>query len=175
MTWIINFWNIRLIRDVRRFEDVMYLQENVQAEYQGLILQNEDSSRKLCTDIVQKLYTGVLEISQAGKYTVPGGYHLYMNDMKELQNCYMDSQARGCMKHRVLREFLIEQEPRRRDILATDTALNMKAQELAGWEKIVKTTTRNDGIKAFKKQWLTATRYCQCLTESKSFLYLEGE
>ena len=76
----------------------------------------------------------MLEPPQAGKYITPGGYTLYMNQMKHMENAYSYSCAKGCMKQSVLRNFLIEQEPRRCEILAADTELNEKAKKLAGWE-----------------------------------------
>ena len=111
------------------------MQEDVKTEYQKFVQQNEDSSRKLCIDIVQRLHASVLEASRAGKYAVPGGYELYRYNMNKLTNDYKKSQAKGCMKEIVLRDFLDEQEPRRREVLATDKALNKQAKDLAGWEK----------------------------------------
>ena len=108
------------------------MQEDLQAEYGKFIQLNEDSSRKLCAEIIQDLHAPVLQASQDGKYTVPGGYELYMDDMNKVENDYRDSPARGVMRQSVWREFLDEQESRRREVLATDKELNKKAKELAG-------------------------------------------
>ena len=110
------------------------LQEDVKAEYQKFVQLNEDSSRKLCTDAIQHLHAPVLQASQAGKYAVPGGYKLYKDDIQTLKDDYKKSQARGCMILPVFREFIEQQEPRRREILATDKALNKHAKDLAGWK-----------------------------------------
>ena len=94
--------------------------------------QNKDKSKKVCTDSIQQLYARIQQASATGKYAVPGGYQLYMDDMKQLKQDYEGSSARGVMKETVLKEFLEDQEPRRREVQALDEKLDQQAKELKG-------------------------------------------
>ena len=120
------------------------MQEKVQGEYQEIIQLNEGSSRKRCSEIIQCLHAPVLQASKAGKYAVPGGYRLYMRDMKNLRRKYKATKGRGVMKKVVLREFMDDQEPRQQEILAIDSKLNEEKRRLKGLGKALTLATRNN-------------------------------
>ena len=56
-----------------------------------------------------------------------------MNDMTQLEYDYGNSRARGVMRRSVLREYLMEQEVRRLEILARDRKLDEEARQIEGW------------------------------------------
>ena len=86
----------------------------------------------LCTGIIQELHAEIIQASQRGKYTVPGGYQIYLDDMKQLENSYKEGRAKGVMKQKVWINFLADQEIKRQEILVLDNLIDQHAKEIEG-------------------------------------------
>ncbi|XP_056400667.1 guanylate-binding protein 4-like [Hyla sarda] len=98
------------------------------AAYQQI---NEEASVRRCRTLLQELSAGMEKGIREGRFTVPGGYKLLIEDKKSLEADYMRARGKGLKSLEVLQEFLKEKENVESSILTADNTLKEQEKKMA--------------------------------------------
>ncbi|XP_056400664.1 guanylate-binding protein 1-like isoform X2 [Hyla sarda] len=102
--------------------------ENKKAFY---IQHNEEASVRKCTELLQELRAELDKGINEGKFTVLGGYKMFIDKKKALEIAYLRAEGKGVKHLEVLQNFLKEIESTESTILTADRTLEEKEKKLA--------------------------------------------
>ncbi|KAM3924041.1 guanylate-binding protein 3-like [Leptodactylus fuscus] len=95
------------------------------------LLRNEEASETKCRVLLQELSVSLEEGIREGKFSVPGGYKIFLEEKKSLEENYMKVKGKGVKSLEVFQEFLKEKETVESTILIADKSLEEKEKKLA--------------------------------------------
>ncbi|XP_063069926.1 guanylate-binding protein 1-like isoform X2 [Engraulis encrasicolus] len=114
-------------------EHLKNLEESINNVFGSFVQQNEQTSARLCEEILSGLSEDLRKKLQQGVYTAVGGYQLFSQDVEEIVRKY-NSQTRGGVKaEEVLDGFLQQRKEESAFILHTDQTLGERDREI--WEE----------------------------------------
>ncbi|KAM4872838.1 guanylate-binding protein 3-like [Thomomys bottae] len=99
------------------------LVDTIERKKDYFVLQNEEASTKYCQAELKKLSESLLESIAAGTFSVPGGYSLYLQAKKKVEQDYKLLFRKGVKGNEVLQTFLQAQATVEKSILQSDHAL----------------------------------------------------
>ncbi|XP_038623250.1 guanylate-binding protein 1-like [Tachyglossus aculeatus] len=106
------------------------LAEILQLKLEELCQKNEEESTKLCTNLIQKIFRPQeMEVKQ-GLYSKPGGYQLFIQKRKELEQEYTQIPRKGPQAEVCLQNYWKSQEEVADSILQLDQSLSQKDKEI---------------------------------------------
>ncbi|XP_004635820.1 guanylate-binding protein 6-like [Octodon degus] len=115
-------------------EDGKFLKELVKTikdKKEDFLLKNENESDKYCQKELNSLSKALTESILAGAFHVPGGYQLYMEMRKKMEEDYRQLPRKGVKAEEVLHRFLKSQVAVQGFILQSDKALTDKERNMA--------------------------------------------
>ncbi|XP_069862423.1 guanylate-binding protein 7-like [Dipodomys merriami] len=114
------------------------LMNTIGRKKEDFILQNEDTSGKYCQKELNKISQSLMESISNGTFSIPGGYNLYLEGKKKVEQDYRLVPRKGVKANEVLQTFLQSQDAIEKSILHSDKALTdaekARAAELAARE-----------------------------------------
>ncbi|KAM4014947.1 guanylate-binding protein 7-like isoform 2-T2 [Anomaloglossus baeobatrachus] len=113
------------------------------AEY---VRQNEEASVRKCKALLEELSAGMKEAIKNGKFSVAGGYKLFIEEKKTLEVNYLKATGKGLKHLEVLQDFLKEMEHTESTILLADKTLEEKEKKLAEQRKQAEAAEREKEI-----------------------------
>uniref|UniRef100_A0A6I8P294 GB1/RHD3-type G domain-containing protein n=1 Tax=Ornithorhynchus anatinus TaxID=9258 RepID=A0A6I8P294_ORNAN len=108
------------------------LAEILQLKLEELCQKNEEESTKLCTDLIQKIFRPQEMEVKRGLYSKPGGYQLFIQKRKELEQEYSQVPRKGPQADVCLQNYWKSQEVVADSILQLDQSLSQKDKEIEG-------------------------------------------
>ncbi|KAM3924036.1 uncharacterized protein RB166_012923 [Leptodactylus fuscus] len=107
------------------------LQEALGHKKTYYMLKNEEASERKCRTLLEELSVGLEEGISDGKFYVPGGYKMYIEEKKSLEENYLKAKGKGVKALEVWQKFLKEKEGIESAILAADKTLEENEKKLA--------------------------------------------
>ncbi|KAM3924042.1 guanylate-binding protein 3-like [Leptodactylus fuscus] len=107
------------------------LGEQLQHKKAAYQQKNEETSERRCRVLLQELSAGLENRIKEGKFSVPGGYKMFLAEKKSLEADYLKAKGKGVKSLEVLQEFLKEKENVESTILIADKSLEEKEKKLA--------------------------------------------
>ncbi|XP_060796129.1 guanylate-binding protein 1-like isoform X1 [Neoarius graeffei] len=109
------------------------LEESINGVFSSFVQQNEQTSARLCEEILAGLSEGLRSKLQQGVYTTVGGYQLFSQDVEDIVHKYTCQTRGGVKAEEVLDEFLRQGKEESAFILHADQTLGQKDREI--WEE----------------------------------------
>ncbi|XP_008059927.1 guanylate-binding protein 7-like isoform X2 [Carlito syrichta] len=108
----------------------------IEKKKEGFLLQNEKASVKYCQAELERLSEPLMESISRGNFCVPGGYNLYLETKKKIEQDYKLVPRKGVKANEVFQYFLQSQAAIEESILQLDKALTDGEKALAAvWAK----------------------------------------
>ncbi|XP_073426779.1 guanylate-binding protein 3-like [Dendrobates tinctorius] len=122
------------------------LVEELESKKAAYFSQNEEASVRKCKALLEELSARMKKAINDGKFSVAGGYKLFTEEKKTLEDNYMKATGKGMKYLEVLQEFLKEMEPTESTILQADKTLEEKEKKLAEQRKQAEDVAREKKI-----------------------------
>ncbi|XP_036435543.1 guanylate-binding protein 1-like [Colossoma macropomum] len=100
------------------------LVKRLSKEYEELVKQNMEESRKACRSIISRVFGSLEEAVKEDTYMQPGGYTEYCSDLDKAIKQYRSEKGHGPMLEEVLTNYLTEKNKVGQNILAADRSLS---------------------------------------------------
>ncbi|KAM3924038.1 guanylate-binding protein 3-like isoform 2-T2 [Leptodactylus fuscus] len=110
------------------------------------LLRNEEASETKCRVLLQELSVSLEEGIREGKFSVPGGYKIFLEEKKSLEENYLKVKGKGVKALEILQGFLKEKEMIESTILKADKTLQEKEKMLAEQRSQAEAATRDKEI-----------------------------
>uniref|UniRef100_A0A2I3S0U3 GB1/RHD3-type G domain-containing protein n=1 Tax=Pan troglodytes TaxID=9598 RepID=A0A2I3S0U3_PANTR len=92
--------------------------------------QNQEASSDHCSALLQDIFSPLEEEVKAGIYSKPGGYHLFIQKLQDLEKKYYEEPRKGTQAEEILQTYLKSKESMTDAILQTDQTLTEKEKEI---------------------------------------------
>ncbi|XP_037391525.1 guanylate-binding protein 1-like [Pygocentrus nattereri] len=99
-------------------------------EYEELVKQNMEESRKVCRSIITRVFGSLEEEVKKGIYMRSGGYIEYCSALERAVQQYRSEKGHGLMVEQVLTNYLAENNNVGENILAADRSLSEAEREI---------------------------------------------
>nr|XP_010589617.2 guanylate-binding protein 4-like isoform X1 [Loxodonta africana] len=108
--------------DKREFQK--NLVETIKKKKEDFTMQNEEASDKYCQAVLKQLSEPLIESISRRTFSVPGGYSLYLEVKKKIEQDYAQVPRKGVKANEILLSFLQRQVPIEESILQSDRAVS---------------------------------------------------
>ncbi|XP_043094390.1 guanylate-binding protein 1-like isoform X3 [Puntigrus tetrazona] len=106
------------------------LEEGINNLFHGYLHQNEEASKKRCENILSSLSGTMTEKLKKGSYAIPGGYHLFSQDLEDIVKKYKIQANKGVKAEDTLEEFLKQKSTASNAVLRADNKLTEKEKKI---------------------------------------------
>ncbi|KAM8998759.1 guanylate-binding protein 1 [Sarcophilus harrisii] len=105
------------------------LENRLKAKLDEFCKQNERESRDRCTALLQDIFRPLEEAVKQSAFSKPGGYDIYLQQMRELQKKYNQQPKKGIQANKILEEYLKSKETVADAIKQADQRLTKKENQ----------------------------------------------
>ncbi|KAM9000552.1 guanylate-binding protein 1-like [Sarcophilus harrisii] len=105
------------------------LENQLKAKLDEFCKQNERESQDRCTALLQDIFRPLEEAVKQNAFSKPGGYNIYLQQMRELQEKYNQQPKKGIQANKTLEEYLKSKETVADAIKQADQRLTEKENQ----------------------------------------------
>ncbi|KAM8998758.1 guanylate-binding protein 1 [Sarcophilus harrisii] len=105
------------------------LENQLKAKLDEFCKQNERESQDRCTALLQDIFRPLEEAVKQSAFSKPGGYDIYLQQMRELQKKYNQQPKKGIQANKILEEYLKSKETVADTIKQADQRLTEKENQ----------------------------------------------